>query len=57
MKAGVKNIYVVAHSMGNQIVLDALAQAAYMDLPVSLSELVFAAPDVDRDSFELFGQT
>jgi esterase/lipase superfamily enzyme len=50
--SGVTKVFVVAHSMGNQIVVDALAQAAYMrDQIGKLSEVVLAAPDVDRDVF------
>jgi esterase/lipase superfamily enzyme len=52
LKAKVSQIYVVAHSMGNQIVVDALAHAQGSGIPLVLSEVVFAAPDVDRDVFE-----
>jgi esterase/lipase superfamily enzyme len=50
--AEVSKIYVVAHSMGNQIVVDALAHAEGLAIPLALSEVVFAAPDVDRDVLE-----
>jgi len=43
---GVKRIFVVAHSMGNSIVLDALPNAN-----VPIEQLVMAAPDVDRTLF------
>jgi esterase/lipase superfamily enzyme/outer membrane murein-binding lipoprotein Lpp len=49
--AGLSKIYVIAHSMGNQIVVDALAHAEDAGLSISVSELVLAAPDVDRDVF------
>ena len=49
--ANVQKLYVVAHSMGNQIVVDALAHAANNDVPTPLSEVVLAAPDVDKDVF------
>ena len=49
--AGVSKIYVIAHSMGNQIVVDALAHAQDAGIRISLSELVLAAPDVDSDVF------
>ena len=43
---GVKRIFVIAHSMGNSIVLDALPNA---NVPVE--QLIMAAPDVDRTLF------
>jgi esterase/lipase superfamily enzyme len=46
-----KRIYVVAHSLGNQIVVDALQQAALSKVALNISELVMAAPDVDIDVF------
>jgi esterase/lipase superfamily enzyme len=49
--AGLSRIYVIAHSMGNQIVVDALAHAEDAGLSISVSELILAAPDVDRDVF------
>jgi esterase/lipase superfamily enzyme len=54
--AGVKQIYVVAHSMGNEIVVDALDQATRMKVEIrKLSEIVLAAPDVDKDVFLKIG--
>ena len=49
--AGGKRIYVVAHSMGNQIVTNALVQANLSKVDLGISELVMAAPDVDKDTF------
>jgi len=49
--AGISKIYVIAHSMGNEIVVDALAHAQEAGLGISLSELVLAAPDIDSDVF------
>jgi esterase/lipase superfamily enzyme len=48
----VSKVYIVAHSMGKQIVVDALAQAIRTGKRISLAEVVFAAPDVDRNIFE-----
>ena len=45
-------VYVIAHSMGNQIVVDALAKASERGLGFQLSEVILAAPDVDKDVFE-----
>ena len=42
----------IAHSMGNQIVVDALAHAQDAGLNLKLSELIMAAPDVDSDVFK-----
>ena len=47
----IEKINVLAHSMGNLIVLDALADEERTQNPVRISELVLAAPDVDRDYF------
>lgn len=49
---GRKNVYVVAHSMGNQILVNALKEAALSKTSLSILELVMAAPDVDRKVFE-----
>ena len=46
-----KKIYLVAHSLGSQIVVDALQQAAWSNTKLDISELVFAAPDVDKEVF------
>jgi len=47
-----RRIYVVAHSLGSQIVMDALQEAAARNAPLQISELVFAAPDVGKELFE-----
>jgi len=48
----IKNIHILAHSMGNLVVLDALA-AHWQDIAsLQLGELMMAAPDIDRDLFE-----
>jgi esterase/lipase superfamily enzyme len=46
-----KHIYVVAHSLGNQIVVDALDEAFSKKMELPISELVMAAPDVDTSVF------
>ena len=48
---GKKNVYIVAHSMGNQVLVDALQLAASSKASISISELVMAAPDVDKNVF------
>jgi esterase/lipase superfamily enzyme len=49
--AGIERIHVLAHSMGNQVVLDALAQEAGTAAPLGIAQLIMAAPDVDNDLF------
>lgn len=48
---GKKNVYVVAHSMGNQVLVNALVQSALRRATLTINELVMAAPDVDEDVF------
>jgi esterase/lipase superfamily enzyme len=47
----IEKINVLAHSMGNLIVLDALANEERTQNPLRISELILAAPDVDSDYF------
>ncbi|UWU81491.1 alpha/beta fold hydrolase [Bradyrhizobium huanghuaihaiense] len=42
-----KKLYIVAHSLGNKVVLDTLELAAAKNADLNISELVMAAPDVD----------
>lgn len=48
---GKKNVYIVAHSMGNQVLVNALQLAASSKADMAISELVMAAPDVDVNVF------
>jgi len=50
-QVGKKSVYVVAHSMGNQLLVNALQQAALSKTKLNLTELVMAAPDVDTNVF------
>ncbi len=52
-KTGAKHVSIIAHSMGNQLVLRVL-QDLQRTRPegVKISQIIFAAPDVDRDTFE-----
>jgi esterase/lipase superfamily enzyme len=54
--ARVTKLYVIAHSMGNQIVVNALNQANYARQKHLLSEMILAAPDVDEDIFKQYGK-
>jgi esterase/lipase superfamily enzyme len=47
-----KRINILAHSMGNFLVLDALATHQHEARELGLAELMMAAPDVDRDHFK-----
>jgi esterase/lipase superfamily enzyme len=48
-KHGISKVHVIAHSMGNFLVLDALAHHEPPKRP--LGQLIMAAPDIDRDQF------
>jgi len=48
---GNKRVFVLAHSLGNEIPVTALQQAALSKSNVQISELMLAAPDVDKDVF------
>ncbi|MCS3764820.1 MULTISPECIES: alpha/beta hydrolase [Bradyrhizobium] len=47
----VSRIIVIAHSLGSEVVLGALQQAALSQTALGITELIFAAPDVDRDIY------
>ena len=50
-RAGMEQIFVVAHSLGSQIVVNALSLVQTTPPNFKLEEVVFGAPDVDRDVF------
>jgi len=52
--AGISTVHVIAHSMGNQIVVDALSTKGV--LSQGLAQVILAAPDVDRDVFRLLAR-
>jgi esterase/lipase superfamily enzyme len=56
-KTGAKSVSVIAHSMGNQPTLQVLKdlRRATPD-GVRISQIILAAPDVDRDNFENIAQ-
>lgn len=52
-ETGAKSVSVVAHSMGNQPLLQVLRGLKYAaPAGVTIGEVILAAPDVDRDNFE-----
>jgi esterase/lipase superfamily enzyme len=48
---GIKRIHVLAHSMGNLLVMDALRDQATLAGSPRVAELIMAAPDIDRDQY------
>lgn len=46
-----KHVHLVAHSMGNQPVLNVLTQIAAVRPDIKFNQIVLAAPDVDRKQF------
>jgi esterase/lipase superfamily enzyme len=49
---GISRIDVLAHSMGNLVVLDSLANHSHTGDPLGITEILMAAPDVDRDHYK-----
>ena len=49
---GIERVHVLAHSMGNYVVLDALSAYSQTQDPVRISQVIMAAPDVDSDQFK-----
>jgi esterase/lipase superfamily enzyme len=54
--SGARRVHLVAHSMGNRISTDALRVLALEKTryPTPVREVVFAAPDIDRHTFQEF---
>lgn len=51
---GAREVHVIAHSMGNRALVNTLERMASWQLPAGaakLGQVIFAAPDVDRDRF------
>ena len=52
-ESGAKTVSIIAHSMGNQLLLPVLRDLKNAAPPgVAISQVILAAPDVDRDRFE-----
>jgi len=50
---GAKSVSIIAHSMGNQLLLPTLRDLKRMaPADITISQVILAAPDVDRDAFE-----
>jgi esterase/lipase superfamily enzyme len=56
-KSGAKSISLIAHSMGNELLLRVLERLK-PDVPkgVVISQVILAAPDVDRDKFNIIAR-
>jgi esterase/lipase superfamily enzyme len=54
--AGIENIFLVAHSLGSEVVISALQMATSSGVNLDLREVIFAAPDVDRNFFSSRGE-
>jgi esterase/lipase superfamily enzyme len=49
---GANRIDILAHSMGNLVVLEALAGHHHTDDPLGIAEILMAAPDLDKDHYK-----
>jgi esterase/lipase superfamily enzyme len=56
-ETGAKNLSIIAHSMGNQLLLPVLRDLKRSTPPgVEISQVILAAPDVDRDNFDFLAR-
>ena len=56
-ETGAKKVSLIAHSMGNQLVMRVLRDIKQSaPSSVSIGEIILAAPDVDRDTFEFLAK-
>jgi esterase/lipase superfamily enzyme len=53
-KYGIKRLHVLAHSMGNFVLMEAMKTQKGISDPLKIAELIMAAPDVDRDYFRQY---
>ncbi len=51
-EAGIEKVHVLAHSMGNLVVLDALAHHNQTVSSLGICEVLMAAPDLDRSHYK-----
>jgi esterase/lipase superfamily enzyme len=56
-ETGAKSVNIIAHSMGNQVLLNVLRELKRLKpADVHIGEIILAAPDVDRDTFEFLAK-
>jgi esterase/lipase superfamily enzyme len=51
-RTGVKNVHIIAHSMGNRVLINALKNVVPVGGAALVNQIILAAPDVDKDVFE-----
>ncbi len=51
-QAGIRRVHIIAHSMGNRVVTEALDARANQNMPPLLDQLILAAPDVWASRFK-----
>jgi esterase/lipase superfamily enzyme len=51
-KTGAKNVHIIAHSMGNVALIQALQQIAKTETKAKINQIILAAPDFDKTEFE-----
>ena len=56
-KTGVKNVHIIAHSMGNVALIGALQELARTETKAKINQIILAAPDVDKQQFETIIQS
>lgn len=49
---GIKRLHILAHSMGNLVMMEGLKAEATSSDPIRIAELIMAAPDLDRDYYQ-----
>ena len=56
-ESGAKSLSIIAHSMGNQVLLPVLRELKRTPPSgIEISQIILAAPDVDRDTFEFLAR-
>jgi esterase/lipase superfamily enzyme len=50
--SGTKKVSIIAHSMGNRLLMPVLAELKRSSVSSKIAQVIFAAPDVSRDQFE-----
>ncbi len=56
-KTGVENVHIIAHSMGNVALIGALQEMARNETKAKVNQIILAAPDVDKQQFELVAKS
>jgi esterase/lipase superfamily enzyme len=55
-KTGVANVHIIAHSMGNRVLMRTMEQIALSGSKAKINQIILAAPDVDKQQFETVAQ-